>query len=121
MNLAIGSALACIGLTVPVVWSRRSPWTCRWSWASNPIDIAMLAITLLVSAFTLGTGRTHMMQGAVHLVILRRSCSWRSIHETGSPKRVISNGRRIKGRAPHRNDACSRPASATTSFHSETT
>ena len=33
MNLAIGSALACIGLTVPSSWSRRSPWTCRWSWA----------------------------------------------------------------------------------------
>ena len=35
----------------------------------EPIDIAMLSITLVVSAFTLGTGRTHMMQGAVHLVI----------------------------------------------------
>jgi Ca2+:H+ antiporter len=26
-------------------------------------------MTLLVTAVTLGTGRTHMMQGAVHLVI----------------------------------------------------
>ena len=32
-------------------------------------DIVMLAVTLLVSIVTLGTGRTHMMQGAVHLVI----------------------------------------------------
>jgi Ca2+:H+ antiporter len=29
----------------------------------------MLGLTLLVSAVTLGTGRTQMMQGAVHLVI----------------------------------------------------
>jgi Ca2+:H+ antiporter len=29
----------------------------------------MLAVTFLVSAVTLGTGRTYMMQGAVHLVI----------------------------------------------------
>ena len=29
----------------------------------------MLAVTLLVSIVTLGTGRTHMMQGAVHLVL----------------------------------------------------
>ena len=32
-------------------------------------DLVMLAATFLVSAVTLGTGRTHMMQGAVHLVI----------------------------------------------------
>ena len=32
-------------------------------------DLAMLAVTLLLSAVTLGTGRTHMMQGAVHLVV----------------------------------------------------
>jgi Ca2+:H+ antiporter len=29
----------------------------------------MLAVTLLLSAVTLGTGRTHMMQGAVHLIV----------------------------------------------------
>jgi Ca2+:H+ antiporter len=34
-----------------------------------PKDIVMLAMTFLVSAVTLGTGRTHMMHGAVHLVI----------------------------------------------------
>jgi hypothetical protein len=31
--------------------------------------MAMLAVTFLVSAVTLGTGRTYMMQGAVHLVL----------------------------------------------------
>jgi Ca2+:H+ antiporter len=31
--------------------------------------MAMLALTFLVSAITLGTGRTYVMQGAVHLVL----------------------------------------------------
>jgi Ca2+:H+ antiporter len=35
----------------------------------EPKDLAMLALTFLVTTVTLGTGRTHMMQGAVHLVI----------------------------------------------------
>jgi Ca2+:H+ antiporter len=32
-------------------------------------DMAMLWLTFLVSAVTLSTGRTYMMQGAVHLVL----------------------------------------------------
>ena len=32
-------------------------------------DITLLMLTFLVSAVTLGTGRTYMMQGAVHLVL----------------------------------------------------
>ena len=32
-------------------------------------DVALLALTFLVGAITLGSGRTNMMQGAVHLVI----------------------------------------------------
>ena len=31
--------------------------------------MVLLALTFLVGAITLGTGRTNMMQGAVHLVI----------------------------------------------------
>ena len=32
-------------------------------------EMALLTVTFLVSAITLGTGRTYMMQGAVHLVL----------------------------------------------------
>jgi Ca2+:H+ antiporter len=32
-------------------------------------DLVMLLLTFIVSAITLGSGRTTMMQGAVHLVI----------------------------------------------------
>ena len=35
----------------------------------DPKDIVLLATALLVSVVTLGTGRTSMMQGAVHLVL----------------------------------------------------
>ena len=35
----------------------------------EPRDIVLLATALLVSVVTLGTGRTSMMQGAVHLVL----------------------------------------------------
>ena len=35
----------------------------------EPKEIVLLATALLVSAVTLGTGRTSMMQGAVHLVL----------------------------------------------------
>ena len=35
----------------------------------SPKEMALLAVTVLVSAVTLGTGRTYMMQGAVHLVL----------------------------------------------------
>ena len=33
------------------------------------MDTVLLALTLLVSAITLGTGRTTILQGVVHLVI----------------------------------------------------
>ena len=69
MNLAIGSALASIGLTVPAVLVASIVLDLPLVLGLDPRDIAMLAMTLLVSAVTLGTGRTHMMQGAVHLVI----------------------------------------------------
>jgi len=69
MNLAIGSALACIGLTIPVVALAAIMFDLPLVMGLDPKDLVMLALTFLVSAVTLGTGRTHMMQGAVHLVI----------------------------------------------------
>jgi Ca2+:H+ antiporter len=69
MNLAVGSALATIGLTVPVVVLAAHLFGLPLVLGLEPKDLAMLAMTLLVTAVTLGTGRTHMMQGAVHLVI----------------------------------------------------
>jgi Ca2+:H+ antiporter len=69
MNLAIGSALACIGLTVPVVVLASAAYGLPLILGLESKDIAMLVLTFLVSAVTLGTGRTYLMQGAVHLVL----------------------------------------------------
>ena len=70
MNLAIGSALATIGLTVPVVVVTAIAAGLPLTLGLAPKEMIMLALTFLVITITLATGRTHMMQGAVHLVIL---------------------------------------------------
>jgi Ca2+:H+ antiporter len=69
MNLAIGSALACIGLTIPVVVLASIAFKLPLVLGLEAKDVALLALTFLMSAFTLGTGRTYVMQGAVHLVV----------------------------------------------------
>jgi Ca2+:H+ antiporter len=69
MNLAVGSALACIGLTVPAVVLASIAFGLPLTLGLDSKDMAMLAVTFLVSAITLGTGRTYVMQGAVHLVL----------------------------------------------------
>lgn len=69
MNLAIGSALASIGLTVPVVVLASLALDLPLVLGLEPKDMALLALTFLVSAVTLSTGRTYLMQGAVHLVL----------------------------------------------------
>ena len=69
MNLAIGSALASIGLTIPVVVIASLVFHLPLTLGLGPKEMVMLAVTLLVSVVTLSTGRTHVMQGAVHLVM----------------------------------------------------
>lgn len=69
MNLAIGSALASIGLTVPVVAVAAIAFQMPLVLGLDPKDLALLATTFMVTTVTLGTGRTHLMQGAVHLVL----------------------------------------------------
>lgn len=69
MNLAVGSALASIGLTVPVVVLASVALDLPLVLGLGLKDMALLAITFVVSAVTLGSGRTSMMQGAVHLVL----------------------------------------------------
>jgi Ca2+:H+ antiporter len=69
MNLALGSALAAIGLTIPAVVLTSVLLDLPLVLGLDAKDIALLMLALLVSTITLGTGRTHLMQGAVHLVI----------------------------------------------------
>ena len=69
MNLAIGSALASIGLTIPAVVIAVVLLDLPLLIGLDNKDIALLALSFIVGSITLGSGRTNVMQGAVHLVI----------------------------------------------------
>lgn len=69
MNLAFGSALASIGLTIPVVVIAAVWLQLPLTLGVDPKDMALLALTFIVGAITLGSGRTNLMQGAIHLVV----------------------------------------------------
>lgn len=69
MNLAIGSVLASIGLTIPVVVLASVVLDMPLVLGLNNKDMVLLLLTFLVGGFTLASGRTNVMQGAVHLVI----------------------------------------------------
>lgn len=69
MNLALGSALASIGLTIPVVALASIILDFPLVLGLEPKDLVLLALTFAVGTITLGTGRTNIMQGAVQLVI----------------------------------------------------
>jgi len=69
LNLALGSGLASIGLTIPVV-ALLSPWfPFALVLGLPPLQIVLLTLTLITAALTLGSGRATVMQGAVHLVL----------------------------------------------------
>jgi Ca2+:H+ antiporter len=70
MNLALGSALASIGLTIPAVAAVSVVLHAPLELGLAAKEEVLLALTLLVSVMTLGTGRTTVLQGVVHLVIL---------------------------------------------------
>jgi Ca2+:H+ antiporter len=69
LNLALGSALASIGLTIPAVAfvALATGWTLVLGLDLK--GMVLLALSLLVATLSLGTGRTTVLQGAVHLVI----------------------------------------------------
>ena len=70
LNLALGSALASIGLTIPVVATIFIVKGGPLILGLDPKETVLLFLTLIVSTITLGTGRTTILQGVVHLVIL---------------------------------------------------
>jgi Ca2+:H+ antiporter len=69
LNLALGSALASIGLTIPAVAAVSIVFKQPLELGLGTKDGILLALTLLVGVITLGTGRTTVLQGIVHLVI----------------------------------------------------
>ncbi len=69
LNLALGSAMATIGLTVPLIVGLSLVFKWNLVLGLDPKAITLLALTLLVSSISLGTGRTTVLQGSVHMVI----------------------------------------------------
>jgi Ca2+:H+ antiporter len=69
LNLALGSALATIGLTIPAVAAVSLLLGLDLVLGLEAKDTVLLVLTLFVAVLTLGTGRTTVLQGAVHLVI----------------------------------------------------
>jgi Ca2+:H+ antiporter len=69
LNLTLGSALASIGFTIPAVAiiSVFAGWTLVLGLDSK--ETVLLVLSLFVASLTLNTGRTTVLQGAVHLVI----------------------------------------------------
>ncbi|WP_317442725.1 ionic transporter y4hA [Streptomyces collinus] len=69
LNLALGSAMASIGLTIPAV-------ALASVWLPGPLvlglgstDMLLLALTVVVSSLTVVPGRATTLQGGVHLVL----------------------------------------------------
>ncbi|MFE9257740.1 calcium:proton antiporter [Streptomyces sp. NPDC006879] len=70
LNLAYGSSIASIGLTIPAI-ALASVWlTGPLVLGLDPTHMVLLALTVMVGAFTVLPGRATLLQGGVHLVIL---------------------------------------------------
>jgi Ca2+:H+ antiporter len=69
LNLALGSGLASIGLTIPAVIVAAALLDMPLVLGVEDKDIVLLTLTFMVGTIALGSGRTNMMQGVVVLVI----------------------------------------------------
>jgi Ca2+:H+ antiporter len=69
LNLALGSALATIGLTIPAVALVSILIDTQLVLGLPAKEIVLLSLTLMVSTITLAGGRATVLQGAVHLVL----------------------------------------------------
>lgn len=70
LNLALGSAMASIGLTIPVI-ALASVWIeGPLVLGLAPTQMVLLALTVVVGVLTVVPGRATRLQGATHLVLL---------------------------------------------------
>ena len=69
LNLALGSAMATIGLTIPLVSAVSLSLGQTLTLGLDPEEMILLVLSLFIGTVTLATGRTTILQGAVHLVI----------------------------------------------------
>lgn len=69
LNLALGSALASIGLTIPAI-ALASVWLGgKLTLGLGAKEMVLLALTVVVTTLTVAPGRATLMQGTAHLAI----------------------------------------------------
>ena len=69
INLALGSSLATIGLTIPAVAAVAYLFDKQLLLGLNPQEMVLLLLTFMVSMLTFGTGRTNILFGMIHMVV----------------------------------------------------
>lgn len=67
MNLLLGSVLATLAMTIPAVIIIAMVGNTTLDLGLAPDGQVMLALTLIMSMLTFGSGRTNILQGAIHL------------------------------------------------------
>nr|WP_246710329.1 MULTISPECIES: calcium:proton antiporter [unclassified Martelella] len=69
VNIFLGSVLATIGLTVPIMLVVSSVLGLDLELGLAPTDALLLILILAVSIVTFASGRTNLLQGAVHFLL----------------------------------------------------
>jgi Ca2+:H+ antiporter len=70
LNLAYGSAMASIGLTIPTIALATIWLPGPLELGLGPLQMVLFALTVVVSVLTVVPGRATRLQGTVHLVLL---------------------------------------------------
>ena len=69
VNICLGSALATTALTIPAVLTISLVTGKHIELGLDPQELVILVLTLLICMVNFGSGRTNILQGAVHLII----------------------------------------------------
>ena len=69
LNLALGSALASIGLTIPTVAAIAIFYNLDLSLGISTLNMTLMYLSFFIGALTLAIGRTTLLQGIVHIII----------------------------------------------------
>jgi Ca2+:H+ antiporter len=69
LNIALGSACATIGLTIPAVSAASLLTGKELTLGLGSGDTVLLLLAILISIVSFGTGRTTFLTGLVHLVV----------------------------------------------------
>jgi Ca2+:H+ antiporter len=69
INLALGSSLATIGLTIPAVAAAAYLLDKQLVLGLDGQELVLLLLTFVLSMLTFGTGRTNILFGLVHMVV----------------------------------------------------